>query len=310
MKGIKNGFLALALLCASSLSWAQGVVTDQAIIETPTLAPVYAEAMRQLAAGKNPLVIFDIDNTLMYHEYFLGNEPWFGMIYTNYLNELRTSQPERADAEERCITWLTVMLMNATPSLLTEADAPAQIRELQKAGLKVMAQTSRNVLIAAHTVGELRHFGIDFSSSAAFGEVREFWPWNKSRSVICSRGACFGQLQDKGKIFLALMEKTGYRPKSVIFADDSKKNIASLAEALKGTGIAYTGFRYSKLDGMMKDYHAPEALAAARVQLKYYFINGSLIPNSRALTESRITPVSVREEVKWIFGPQAEPMKR
>jgi len=310
MKGIlKNGLLSLVLVLGATLSWAQGVITDQTIIDTPQLSGVFAEAKRQLAAGKDPLVIFDIDNTLMYHDYYLGNEPWFGTVYANYMSELRARFPQRADTEERSITWLTVMLMNLTPSMLVEPELPAQIRELQKAGLKVMAQTSRNVLVAPHTIAEMRNFGIDFSSSAAFGDVFDFTPWEGARSIICSSGACFGQLQDKGKILLALMARTGYRPKSVIFADDSKKNIASLAAALKGTGIAYTGFRYSRLDAMMKEYSSDGALAGARVQLKHYFINGKLLPNDKALELSKTAPVSVKEELKWIFGPQAEPLR-
>ncbi|HOX22555.1 MAG TPA: DUF2608 domain-containing protein [Elusimicrobiales bacterium] len=298
---------ALPLLPASAAADKQ--LAAQSVVETETLAPVYAEAKRQLALGKQPLVIFDIDNTLSYHDFYLGNEPWFGSVYADYLDSLRKNAPARLAAEERAITWLTVMLMSDTPYFLTEQDLPRQIRELQQSGLKVMAQTSRCVLIAAHTVADLHRHGIDFSASSPFPDTYDFIPWEGARPVICSGGACFGQLQDKGKILLMLMAKHGYKPQAVILADDSKKNIAAMGAAMKEAGIPYSGFRYSKLDKMMERYHAPESLAAARVQLKDYLLNGRLMPNQKALELSRTAPVSVEQQLKMIFGPQAAPAR-
>jgi len=234
--GSFSAILLLAAVFSVPQARAENAAAPQRIIESATLVPVFDETRRQLKEGKNPLVIFDIDNTMLYHAYYLGNEPWFGAVYDNYLTPLSKSNPQRFAAEERAITWMTVILMLNTPSMLTEDGFPGEIRALQQQGVKMIAQTSRNVLVAEHTIGEMRHFGIDFSSSSPFPDTFTFVPWEGARPVICSSGAIFGQLQDKGNILLAFMKKTAYRPDAVIFADDSKKNIASLGAALKTAG--------------------------------------------------------------------------
>ncbi|NLO90615.1 MAG: DUF2608 domain-containing protein [Elusimicrobia bacterium] len=313
MKRLRKNFAVMLaasvfLACAASAR-AANIPAPQRIIESATLAPVFEEAAKQLKEGKKPLVIFDIDNTLLYHAYYLGNEPWFGAVYDNYLTPLSKSDPARFVAEERAITWMTVILMLNTPSMLTEDGFTEQIRALQNRGVKMMAQTSRNVLVAEHTIGEMRHFGIDFSASSPFPETFDFVPWEGARPVICSSGAVFGQLQDKGRILLAFMAKSGYRPDSVIFADDSKKNIASVGAALKAADIPYIGVRYNKLDAMMEFYKKPEQLAAARAQLRSYYADGFIMPNEKAQALSKTAPVTVSQELKYLFGPQAEAAK-
>jgi len=43
------------------------------------------------------------------------------------------------------------------------------------------------------------------------------------------------------------------------------------------------------------------------VQLRSYYADGFIMPNEKAQALSKTAPVTVAQELQYLFGPQAEP---
>ncbi len=166
----------------------------------------------------------------------------------------------------------------------------------------MLALTSRNHLAVESTLEALQKRGLDFSASAPWQELESFPPWPGARALIYKKGVCFGRGEDKGRILLALFEKFSSRPRSLVFADDSRKNAQAVAAAMEKAGIPAYVFRYNAMDALFKEQAEPQALAAARVQLKLFAREGRLLSNKEALALSKTAPVSVEDAQAMLFG--------
>ena len=289
--------VAALLLCAPCFAQ-EKAPAPVAVVETASLEPLFARASALLESGVKPLVVFDIDNTLLVSDLYLGSEAWYSSAYGR-IAPLREADPAAFAPKNECLVRLLSRVQAAAPWRLTEPDLPRRLAALQAAGAQVLALTSRNHLAVELTLASLKKQGLDFARSAPWRELEGFSPWPGARALIYKKGVCFGRGEDKGRILLALFEKFSYTPQAVLFADDSAKNAASVSSALRGAGITVTAYRYSAFDALMAEQAG--GADASRAQLKYFVEKGELISNARARALPPGARLSEKEERAVLF---------
>ena len=293
---------AAAALCgapchAQDLTAPAAAIT-QSVAESVSLAPLFSRAEELLGSGVKPLVIFDIDNTVLVSELYLGSEPWYSAAY-GQIAPLRQSSPAAFAPKNECLVRLLSRVQAAAPWKIAEPGLAARIAALQAKGVPVLALTSRNHLAVEATLSALKKQGVDFSRTAPWKEFDSFPPWPGARAAIYKGGVCFGRGEDKGRLLLALFEKFAYRPQAVLFADDSAKNTAAVAAALADARIPLNAWRYTAFDALLS--RQAQGAPAARVQLEVFTREGRLVSNAEAEKTAASAPVPEARERELLF---------
>ena len=65
---------------------------------------------------------------------------------------------------------------------------------------------------------------MDVSASTPIPDIDALAIPGEKEPGACKSGICFGALQDKGRVLVALLDRTAYRPDLLIFVDDSPRN--------------------------------------------------------------------------------------
>jgi hypothetical protein len=247
------------------------------MIETDDLAAVTQVALQW--AGKlgtdQVMVVYDLDNTLLAMEQDLGSDQWY-----DWQKSLAAEYP----CDSRLVNGLLAVqggLYFASAMRLTQADAPAQVQALQKAGLKVWALTSRGVDFRLQTFRELRRAGLRFYPSAIGplgGYTEPFVPPDGKRPVLYEDGVFLTAGQHKGKMFRALLEKTGTPAPTLIFmVDDKVVNLQNVLDSFANSSTSIQAYRYNREDPVVEAFDARQAenqwqaLLPALLQLQALF---------------------------------------
>lgn len=191
--------------------------------------------------NKKTIVIVDIDNTLATLAgpfQMLGSDTW-----VNYEIAKRFSQGMTIDAalaEVLPLYFDLVRLVNLRP---VEPHTPEIIKQLQDAGITVVACTLRSIEISDRTVEQLQAIGIDFTHSA-FG-IEEII--GQEIRFRYKNGIIFCHGLNKGPAFKAVLDYFNHTPAKIIFIDDKEKYLHQI-KAVLHPDIEFIGIRYSHLD--------------------------------------------------------------
>ncbi|WP_155914601.1 DUF2608 domain-containing protein [Asticcacaulis sp. AC460] len=207
---------------------------------TDLATPVQA-ALSAKAKGRNVIVIFDIDNTLLTMPQDLGSDTWFNW---------QRSQDDSDDAFDALLRNNTFFLQASTMTP-TQADSAALVRQLQAAGIPVYALSARGTALRGATEAALKANGIDLTRAPECGpplcirrgdlrdkEIRYAARWvglklpaGPYRPVTVSDGVMLVNGQDKGVMLNLLLRSLPARYNDVYFVDDTFHNVENVQNA-------------------------------------------------------------------------------
>lgn len=247
----------------------------------------------------NVLVVFDIDNTIMTMPQNFGSDQWFTWQSDNCFG--------KKELPEFCVTNKFDDLLDVQGQIFalsnmipTETATVAVIKNLQKLGYKVILLTSRGPAFRDATERALYNNSMDFSKSAIGpknGFVSTYTPYyldqykkygltksdlekmgnQKPRPVSYTHGIFMTSGLNKGIMLKTLLNKTKSKFKAIIFSDDHEKHTTRM-QAIMGNGKEgdVTTFRYSKIDPVVKAFHASDKSESINAWKKLKNVTGEI----------------------------------
>lgn len=234
---------------------------------------------------QNAMIIFDVDQVLIersckifWSKIEKEHEQWLNQLYNEVFKK----------AKHDPFYYLSIMLKEDTP-ILIEPIIVDIINTLQSRSVTVIALTTTNTgscftipSLPIWRFNKLKKVGIDFSkagiSNMEFPELPAKSSEESGEYPIFYNGILFTSDSSKGAILTAFFEHTKLKPSHVIFFDDKRSNLESVAEAMHNLGIPFEGYQY--LGGL----HMPGELdkEAARYQLHHLVDNEKWISEDEA----------------------------
>ncbi len=244
----------LTCLLIMGLTACATVQTDSQDRETKDLGAVAndALALAQKLGPQNVLVVFDIDNTILAMEQGLGADQWY-----EWQKELSAEHPcdPRVVSDRLAVQGALYFASAMRP---TQEDAASLTREIQTAGIPVIALTSRGADFRLQTFRELRRNDFDFRRTGlepATGWPENFVPKRGSRPARYEDGVFLTAGQHKGEMLLELLERTGTKmPAAIVMADDKRSNLDDVIEAMGPLGVTVRTWRYSGEDDQVAGF--------------------------------------------------------
>ncbi len=206
------------------------------------------------------LVAFDLDDTLinsdsgMFYLLYRKLED-FATTHTDFIKKLRQSfnqlDPEKNMAEYYNIFASAVF--SKTEFIPTENITIETIKNLQAKNLKVIGLTASNAgkygFVENMQIWRdslLKKIGLDFSSSFNIQEI-EFDNLKKVFGFypVYYKGVLSAARNPKSKVLIEFFNRINWRPKKLIFVDDSHSNCLDVDKEMSDLGIKTTCFWYS-----------------------------------------------------------------
>lgn len=221
-----------------------------------------------LKADSETLVIFDVDRVLIHPKDPAFQEP-------NMRKHKPTVQKVMEEIPVHKQMLFFTFIAASHESVLIDPEISDLLQSLQERGVPAIALTA-NITgefisipnMANWRIEDLKNLGIDFSKTAPSSSSIVFDQFKSYRSgyPIYKQGIQFtnGSKITKGEAFLALLEKTGYAPKKIVFIDDVEANLISLEKAVVSLPypVDYSGFHflgyedYPSLDLSQEEFEA------------------------------------------------------
>nr|WP_241904455.1 DUF2608 domain-containing protein [Vibrio splendidus] len=235
----------LAALCA--LAVAGNAFADVTVKKTDRFQDV-AEKISQLTAnGEKPLIVIDIDNTLLTSTSNIGGDIWYQ--WQRGKLDVKPSAEDKVD----CLFQDSIgLLYELIPMKIIEDDVPNTVSEWQDKGLTVMALTSRSPNYRYATEREMVRNQFDMTRTALKAKGSDELPIyvdNPKRPLSYINGIMMTTGMNKGTMLDYILDKTGQSFSSVVFIDDSQKNITNMEKAYKDdASIDMNIFHYTKVE--------------------------------------------------------------
>ena len=203
------------------------------------------------------LVVFDVDETIItpvdsiFHMNLLRNKFWRSFYYI-----MMTGDVFFRNVVEHYENGLFT-----AKYALVDPNIPDFIKALQSKGVKVIALTSCPTgehkqigKIEDWRVWHLLSFGIDFRKSFPEQADLLFTDFSQTHAPLFKDGILFAnRYTKKGPLLVAFLEKVGWRPREIVFIDDSAGSVRSVEESMKKINIKCTGLQYLAADRFSKD---------------------------------------------------------
>lgn len=222
--------------------------------DTADLAAVRDDVLalaRRHGAGQ-VLAVFDLDNTLLAMEQGLGSDQWY-----EWQKSLAADAPcGPGTVPDRLAVQGALYFASAMRP--TQGNAPTIVADLQAAGVRTVALTSRGPDFRLQTFRELRRNGYDFRRAAlppAAGWADDFPPDRGTRAVRYEDGVFLTAGQHKGEMLLELLERTGLAlPRAIVMADDKRANLDAVVETFDRLGVPVRAWRYAGEDETVRAF--------------------------------------------------------
>lgn len=235
----------VAALCALTL--AGNAMADVVVKETDQFKDVAAKVSELKKEGKSPLIVIDIDNTLLTSTSDIGGDIWY-----QWQRGKLDVKPQEGDKVDCLFQDSIGLLYELVPMKIIENDVPSTVREWQDSGLTVMALTSRSPNYRYATEREMIRNQYDMTRTALRVKGEDELPIyidNPKRPLSYINGIMMTTGMNKGTMLEYILDKTGQSFSDVVFIDDSKKNIVNMEKAYKDdAAIDMTIFHYTKVE--------------------------------------------------------------
>ena len=235
---------------------------------------------------KDCLVVFDVDKTLitpidpMFYLKSLSSKFWRSFYYILMTGDVFF----RNLVEHYKNGHFTVKFELVDPGM------PDLIKGLQGKGVKVIALTScptgmhKQVgKIEDWRIKHLLSFGIDFTKAFPDQGDMLFTSFSQTRPSLFKDGILFanGYAAKKGPLLAAFLERIGWRPREVVFVDDSAKWVRSVEKSMKELDIKCTGLQYVAADRFSKDM----SRASIKLKIQSLIEHGRWVPSVQASSQ-------------------------
>ena len=198
--------------------------------------------------GEEDLVVFDVDETLK-----TGLDPYY---YTHAKPKTSTHERLMAQPQHTIDTFFSYMFVSSPWALMDER-TPVLIKRLQEQKVNCLANTA---LDAVSSIGDidavllrvklLRGLNIDFSVTYPQLPHWDFNTLDASHIQKCPpafrNGVIFSSGISKYVTTAELLRQLEFRPRKVVFVDDSLKFIQQMHTGMDAEGIECYSFLYSK----------------------------------------------------------------
>jgi hypothetical protein len=199
------------------------------------------ESVLDYIQGHDSLVIFDVDNTLVRTEQEIGSEAWAYWVVQKKLKQ--GMFPSRAIDS---MFELFCHVHNHIEVFPVEEQTVHVLHKLKELDVATICLTGRPNRMIDRTCEQLKNIGCELNIPDVFLKSRSFTlkhPVELSQGVIC------GGMNDKGDVLATIIDSFPYTlPETVIFIDDKKSCVESLAKTCCKHTTGYKGLRYGFLD--------------------------------------------------------------
>jgi 3-deoxy-D-manno-octulosonate 8-phosphate phosphatase KdsC-like HAD superfamily phosphatase len=209
------------------------------------------EDVLKYAKDSSAIVVFDLDNTIVYPGQDLGSEQWFGYM----LNQKLAAGMNRQDAlaEVLPIYYKVHDHISLQP---VEPSSATTISMLQKKGITTLALTSRSLPLIERTKAQLKELGISFTCSEEFNKELSI---ALEKQAILSNGIIFCNDNNKGKTLIKTLQTCNCRPATIVFVDDKLHHVLDVEKECLLNNIHFVGIRYGKLDAVAAQFDPKRA---------------------------------------------------
>lgn len=214
------------------------------IFESDTLSSVLAHA------DKDTLVVFDIDNTIMETQQYLGSDVW--LCHT--IDQCKSKGFSAKDVLNYILPLY--FLIHEYHDMKPIQNAPALIKTLQNKNITVIALTNRSKHITQITLDQFDKMGIDFSLTSICDKNLEI---RHKYLGFFKKGVIFCAANPKGEMLFLVLEKVGCAPKKILFIDDKLKYVKSVEKESEKHNIECIGIRFSGADATKAKFDPKEA---------------------------------------------------
>lgn len=273
----------LFLACAATLAFQTSAIADVQKLYSLDNFDVHLNGL-----WKNPLVIFDLDNTLYSPAQTLGSEQWFDYLVKT---RIEAGQSKGQAIDSALTDWVSVQ--RATEVVPTEERTPATLRMLAKRGFTTLALTARHPAIADLTFSQLGSLGIVFTLT---GFEAQSIPANDA--AYYKNGVIFaGSKNAKGDVLLAFLKNNGLEGRPIVFVDNKSKHVENL-DVIFAKGV-YRGYRYTAADKWIEKLNSFVNTCAVERQWSEFKATGRFLTDIAAWKGCLGT---VREQCRKIYA--------
>ncbi len=194
------------------------------------------------------LFLFDCEGVLIHR---IGNE--CGNCNSPQWNKLFGDTIRKTSgAREKLGRCKSIVYINHI-KMLVDTEMPQLVKEVQQEGIKCLVITAkRNESLGnygwSHDIydQELRDFGYDFAKDWEELNSKTFNNEKPTRSLFYSDGIMYTNPEKKSTALDLFLKYANYKPDTIIFMDDSARNLKDVKDYAKEKGINYIGIHYTK----------------------------------------------------------------
>lgn len=248
-------------------------------------------AQKAKTLDSKDLVIFDVDGVLLIEEdAIFGVKAENKALWTKlFRSEKRI--PSLSSDEGRCLYSIVRQQSICVP---VDEKVIQIIENLQAKNVKTIAltaiKTGRNGIIEKTEdwrFDQLKVVGIDFSTSFHLDEPLMLLPQktyleyslhNVNSSVFAKKGIVFTGEYSKGDVLRSFLAAIEWWPERIIFIDDNKSLLESVANMCKDLGIQFMGLHYIGAEEVSK----PIDENVAKFQVDYLFDHKKWLSDQQA----------------------------
>lgn len=250
------------------------ISAEAKIEETDTISDILNEV------DQNTLVFFDIDDTLITTESFLGSSPWWDYFVK------KISSANFSDKWTPEIYSTIYKILCKVPMVLIEPGTEQMIEALQKKGIPTFALTARGKNENFHPEADLgthQHLtsvGIDFTKTVLPIAI------DPHTAQFFSYGVVFTRYQEKGPFLEIFIKNLDLHSSKIVFVDDKIEQLKSVEKAVEGMGIDFYGYRYGRLDAQHQQFN----VLFANIQLEALVKHDQVLSNEDAMEKAEAQP--------------------
>lgn len=194
------------------------------------------------------LFLFDCEGVLIHR---IGNE--CGNCYSPNWNKLFVAAINKDTETSAKMGLYKSIIYKQHIKMLVDTEMPQLVKEVQKEGIKCLVITAkRNESLGnygwSHDIydKELRNFGYDFAVDWEKTEPHTFNEPSLKKSLYYANGIMYTNPEKKSTALDLFLKYENYKPDTIIFMDDSARNLKDVKDYAKEKGINYIGIHYTR----------------------------------------------------------------
>jgi len=255
--------LLILLVMLTPISCASSV----AIKQINDLNIAYRDIIKSNPNPDSTLVIFDIDDTLLQPNNFVGSDSWYAWQRGREVLDKQGKVVPIADKDKfNCIFGALGTLFELNTTRLTQQDAPKIVNALKIYNMLVL--TSRTYGFRSATERELRSHGILVADKHLLPKEQglEFILENDAPTakITYKNGIVLSSGRNKGKVLKALLQRLNRSYEQIYFIDDSPKNVNNMAVEWADAKSNMTIYHYTKIDKTVTHEEIAQSIAAKK----------------------------------------------